>query len=48
MTPRGKLIVIGGAVDKGSFTEKKFEKEVEKNLKLIESGILKLVLESAL
>ena len=26
MNPKGKLIVIGGAVDKGSFTEKNFDK----------------------
>ncbi|CAN5161818.1 cyanophycinase [soil metagenome] len=47
MNPIGKLIVIGGAVDKGSFTEKNFDKKVEKNLNFFETGILKrLILES--
>ncbi len=47
MNPIGKLIVIGGAVDKGSFTEKNFDKQVEKNLNFFETGILKrLILES--
>jgi cyanophycinase len=49
MTPLGKLIVIGGAVDKGSFTEKSFEKQVEKNLNFFETGILKrIIMESKL
>lgn len=47
MDPKGKLIVIGGAVDKGSFTEKNFDKQVEKNLNFFETGILKrLIMES--
>ena len=47
MDPKGKLIVIGGAVDKGSFTEKNFDKQVEKNLNFFETGILKrLIIES--
>lgn len=49
MVPKGKLIVIGGAVDKGSFSESSFEKEVEKNLNFFETGILKrLIKESRL
>jgi cyanophycinase len=49
MNPKGKLIVIGGAVDKGSFTEKNFDKQVEKNLNFFETGILKrLIMESKL
>ena len=44
MNPKGKLIVIGGAVDKGSFTEKNFEKQVEKNLNFFETGILKRII----
>ena len=44
MTPKGKLIVIGGAVDKGSFTEKNYEKEIEKNLNFFEKGILKRII----
>lgn len=44
MAPKGKLIVIGGAVDKGSFTEKNYEKELLKNFNFFERGILKRVL----
>ena len=44
MNPKGKLIVIGGAVDKGSFTEKDFDANVEKNLNFFETGILKRML----
>jgi cyanophycinase len=44
MTPKGKLIVIGGAVDKGSFTEKNYEKDIEKNFNFFERGILKRIL----
>jgi cyanophycinase len=43
ITPRGKLIVVGGAVDKGSFTEKNYEKEIEKNFNFFEQGILKRI-----
>src|SRR6266550_2742031 len=47
MDPKGKLIIIGGAVDKGSFTEKAFDKNVSKNLNFFETGILKrMILES--
>ncbi|CAN5823088.1 cyanophycinase [soil metagenome] len=49
MIPKGKLIVIGGAVNKGSFTETDFNKHVEKNLNYFETGILqRLVYESKL
>lgn len=44
MAPKGKLVVIGGAVDKGSFTEKNYEKELEKNFNFFERGILKRVI----
>jgi cyanophycinase len=44
MIPKGKLIVIGGAVDKGSFTEKNYEAEIEKNFNFFERGILKRVI----
>jgi cyanophycinase len=48
MVPKGKLIVIGGAVDKGSFTEKNDEKEIEKNFNFFERGILRrIITESA-
>lgn len=44
MNPKGKLVIIGGAVDKGSFTEKNFDQQVEKNLNFFETGILKRIL----
>lgn len=47
MEIKGKLIIIGGAVDKGSFTEGNFDKDVAKNLNFFETGILKrLIVES--
>jgi cyanophycinase len=46
---KGKLVVIGGAVDKGSFTEQEFDINVEKNLNFFEKGILRRIIdESAL
>lgn len=44
MNPKGKLVIVGGAVDKGSFTEKSFDKQVEKNLNFFETGILKRII----
>lgn len=44
MNPKGKLVIIGGAVDKGSFTEQNFDVKVEKNLNFFETGILKRIL----
>lgn len=44
MNPIGKLIIIGGAVDTGSFTEKNFTEEIEQNLNFFEKGILKRIL----
>jgi cyanophycinase len=44
MSPTGKLMIIGGAIDKGSFTETGFEKQVEKNLNFFETGILKRII----
>lgn len=47
MEIKGKLIIIGGAIDKGSFTEGNFDKDVAKNLNFFETGILKrLIVES--
>jgi cyanophycinase len=40
MTPKGILIIIGGAVDKGSFTESDFDSDVKNNLNFFEEGIL--------
>lgn len=42
--PKGKLMVIGGAIDTGSFTEKNYQAEVEKNLNFFEEGILKRII----
>ena len=48
MTPTGKLVLIGGAVDKGSITAKNLELKSPENLHFFERGILKrLILESA-
>lgn len=47
MTPKGKLIIIGGAVDKGSFTESNFTDQVEKNLNFFEEGILKRIIDES-
>lgn len=44
MTPKGKLIIIGGAVDTGSFTEKHFDRNAESNLNFFEKGILKRII----
>jgi cyanophycinase len=44
MNCRGKLIIIGGAIDKGSFTEKNFDKNVANNLNFFEKGILKRII----
>lgn len=41
MIIKGKLIIIGGAVDKGSFTEVSFDENVANNLNFFEKGILK-------
>jgi cyanophycinase len=40
----GKLIIIGGAVDKGSFTETDLDKNVSNNLNFFETGILKRII----
>ncbi|SEG39835.1 cyanophycinase [Flavobacterium urumqiense] len=40
----GKLIIIGGAVDKGSFTETNFDKNATNNLNFFETGILKRII----
>jgi cyanophycinase len=40
----GKLIIIGGAVDKGSFTETELDKNATSNLNFFETGILKRII----
>lgn len=47
MEIKGKLIIIGGAVDKGSFTETDFDTNVANNLNFFETGILKRILSEA-
>jgi cyanophycinase len=40
----GKLIIIGGAVDKGSFAEANLDKNASNNLNFFETGILKRII----
>ncbi|CAM4095337.1 cyanophycinase [Flavobacterium antarcticum] len=47
MEIKGKLIIIGGAVDKGSFTEGHFDQDVTKNLNFFETGILKRLIDES-
>ncbi len=47
MNIRGKLIIIGGAVDKGSFTETDIDRTAPKNLNFFEAGILKRIIEES-
>jgi cyanophycinase len=44
MNIKGKLIIIGGAVDKGSFSETDLDKNAANNLNFFETGILKRIL----
>jgi cyanophycinase len=45
--PKGKLVIIGGAVDKGSFTEKNFAQNVAENLNFFETSILNRILKES-
>jgi cyanophycinase len=47
MEIKGKLVIIGGAVDKGSFTETDIDKNASKNLNFFEEGILKRILDES-
>lgn len=47
MNIQGKLIIIGGAVDKGSFTEKNLDRDAAKNLNFFEAGILKRIIDES-
>jgi cyanophycinase len=47
MEVKGKLVIIGGAVDKGSFTETDLDKNAAKNLNFFEAGILKRIIEES-
>lgn len=44
MKPVGKLIVIGGAVNTGSFSETDFDANIEQNLNFFEKGILRKII----
>jgi cyanophycinase len=44
MNVKGKLVIIGGAVDKGSFTEATFDANVANNLNFFEKGILRRII----
>ena len=39
----GKLMIIGGAVNKGSFSETDYDQNIEKNLNFFERGILRKI-----
>ena len=47
MMPKGKLIIIGGAVDKGSFAENVFAEHVDDNLNFFEKGILRRIIDES-
>jgi cyanophycinase len=47
MNPKGKLIVIGGAVNKGSFAEIDYDQNIEKNLNFFERGILRKIIDES-
>jgi cyanophycinase len=44
MKPKGKLIVVGGAVDRGSFSEEQNEKDEQRNFNFFERGILRRII----
>ncbi|NMH28181.1 cyanophycinase [Flavobacterium silvaticum] len=44
MNVRGKLIIIGGAVDKGSFSETDLDQNAANNINFFETGILKRII----
>jgi cyanophycinase len=48
MNIRGKLIIIGGAVDKGSFTETDLDRNKPQNLNFFEEGILKRLIKESI
>lgn len=47
MNIKGKLVIIGGAVDKGSFTETDLDKNASNNLNFFEKGILKRIIDES-
>ena len=47
MRPLGKLIIIGGGIDTGSFTESDFTEQIDNNLNFFERGILKRIIDES-
>ena len=47
MKPVGKLIITGGGIDTGSFTEKDFTEQIDNNLNFFERGILKRIIDES-
>lgn len=47
MNIQGKLVIIGGAVDKGSFTETDLDKNASNNLNFFEQGILRRIIDES-
>lgn len=47
MDIKGKLIIIGGAVDKGSFSENNLDENAAKNINFFETGILKRIIDES-
>ncbi len=47
MSPKGKIVIIGGAINKGSFSESEFSDQVEKNLNFFEKGILRRIIDES-
>ena len=47
MNIQGKLVIIGGAVDKGSFTETDLDQNASNNLNFFEKGILKRIIDES-
>ncbi len=47
MKAAGKIVIIGGAVNKGSFTEQSYDQNVEKNLNFFERGILRKIIDES-
>ena len=47
MKAKGKLMIIGGAVNKGSFMETEYDQNIEKNLNFFERGILRKIIDES-
>lgn len=43
----GKLMIIGGAVNKGSFSETDYDQNIERNLNFFERGILRKIIDES-